>query len=100
MKLIAFLWAALVAAPGMAGELVSHNGGDTIRLADEECTNQPVLSHLRPELRAQFRAASAVLQGHDFAACWHITPDGAHLIYEDGDEGRVPFHALHPLISV
>lgn len=99
MKEVAFLCAALAVAPVMAGELVSHEGDATIRLADKECTSQPVLDQLKPELRPQFRAASAVLQGRAFDACWHITPRGAHLIYEDGDEGLVPFDALKPLID-
>ena len=100
MKSVALVLAALAFAPAMAGELVSHDGDDTIRLAEGECTSESVLSKLPPELRAQFRAASAVLQGRSFAACWHITPRGAHLIYEDGDEGLVPFDALKPLLSV
>lgn len=100
-KTIAFLCAALVLAPAaMARELVSHDGDDTIRLVDDECTSETVLSKLPPEVRAQFRAASAVLQGRSFSACWHITPQGAHLIYEDGDEGLVPFDSLKPLISI
>ena len=100
MKFVAFLCAALVVGSAMAGELVSHNGDDTIRLVDQECTSQLVLDQLQPESRPQFREASAFLQGQAFAACWRATPTGALLIYEDGDQGMVPFDALKPLTSV
>jgi hypothetical protein len=100
MKLVAFLSAVLVASSAMAGELVSHSGDDTIRLVDDQCTSQLVLDQLQPESRPQFRAASVFLQGQAFAACWRATPTGALLIYEDGDQGMVPFDVLKPLTSV
>lgn len=100
MKSVAFLCAALVAGCSMAGELVSHNGDDTIRLVDEECSSQPVLDRLEPELKPQFRAVSVFLRGQAFAACWRATPSGALLIYEDGDQGMIPFDVLKPLTSV
>ncbi len=100
MKSAVFLCAALFASHAMAGELVSHNGDDTIRLVDDECSSQPVLDQLEPEIRPQFRAASVFLQGQAFAACWRATPTGALLIYEDGDQGMVPFEVLKPLTSV
>ena len=100
MKSVAFLGAALVAGCAISGELVSHNGDDTIRLVDEQCTSQSVLDQLQPELRPQFRAASVFLQGQAYAACWRATPTGALLIYEDGDQGIVPYDVLKPLTSV
>jgi hypothetical protein len=100
MKAIAFLCATLSMASAIAGELVSYGDGNTIRLADSACTSEKVLSQVEPEFRTQFRAASADLQGKQFTACWHITPDGAHLIYEDGDQGLVPLARLKPLLSI
>ena len=100
MKAVTFLCATLVMAPVMAGELVAHAGRNTIRLAEGQCTSETVLRRLEPELQSQFRAASVVLEGSTFTACWRITPAGAHLVYEDGDQGLVPFNRLKPLISI
>lgn len=94
------LCATLAMGAAMATELVSHQDGNTIRFGEAACSNESVLNRLPPELRAQFRAASAVLDGQNFQACWRVTPAGAYLIYEDGDQGLVPFGSLRPLISV
>lgn len=100
MKAIAFLCASLSMASAIAAELVSYHDGNTIRLADGACTSEKVLNQVEPEFRTQLRAASANLKGKHFAACWHITPAGAHLIYEDGDEGLVPLSRLKRLLSI
>ena len=93
MKL-AFLCAALVMAPAFADDLVARNGADEIRLADRPCVSAQVLTHLPPTLHSQFRAASAVVQGHSFAACWRVQGSSAVLLYEDGDRGLVPLSSL------
>jgi hypothetical protein len=98
MKL-AILCAALAAAPAIAGELVARQGSDTIRLADAACTSEPVLSRLQPQTRSQFRAATAFVQGRTFVACWRMTPNAAHLVYEDGDQGLIPLTDLKPQLS-
>ena len=53
MKAVTFLCATLVMAPVMAGELVAHAGGNTIRLAEGQCTSETVLRRLEPELQSQ-----------------------------------------------
>jgi hypothetical protein len=80
----------------MAGDLVARQGGDTVHLADAPCTSPQVLSQLEPKLHYQFKAATATVQGHTFSACWHLTKAGAHLLYEDGDQGLVPLSDLKP----
>ena len=93
------LCAALAAAPAMAGDLVGRQGGDTVRLADGPCTSERVLGMLEPQLHSQFKAATAVVQGNNFAACWRKTGAVAHLLYEDGDQGIVPMSDLKPELS-
>ena len=100
MKAIVFLGATISMASVIAGELVSYEDGNTIRLGDGACTSKKVLRQIESELQQHFRAASADLQGKHFTACWHITPAGAHLIYEDGDQGFVPLTHLKRLLSV
>ena len=98
MRLL-LLCAALAATPTFAGELVARQGNDMIRLADAACTTQSVLSRLAPGMRGQFKAASAVVDGRTFAACWRMLPAGAHVIYEDGDQGLVPLSDLKPQLT-
>lgn len=101
MKRIALLClAAAAVAPALATELVSYEGGNTIRLADGACTNETVLARLDPQLHNFFKAASAVVNGRSFSACWSMTPAGAHLIYEDGDQGLVRRDSLKVLLAV
>jgi hypothetical protein len=54
---------------------------------------------LEPQLHSQFKAATAVVQGNNFAACWRKTGAVAHLLYEDGDQGIVPMSDLKPELS-
>lgn len=96
---LALLCAALAAAPAMAGDLVARHGDDSLRLANRPCTSEAVLGRLQPELHAHFKAASAVVQGRTFAACWRATGKAAHLVYEDGDQGIVPLNELAPELS-
>ena len=100
MKAIVVLCATFSLATAIAGELVSYEDGNTIRLADGACNSEKVLRQVEPKFHTLFRAASAVLEGQQFTACWHITAAGAHLIYEDGDEGFVPLRSLKPLLSI
>ena len=96
---VVLLCAALAAAPAMAGDMVARQGGDTVHLADAPCTSPKVLSRLEPKLQDQFKAATATVQGRTYAACWHLTRAGAHLLYEDGDQGLVPLSDLKPELT-
>jgi len=90
---------ALVAAPAFANDLVARQGSDVIRLVNAACTSEGVLSRVSPQMRSQFRAAQATVDGRTYAACWRMTPSAAHLVYEDGDQGLVPLSALKPQLS-
>ncbi len=98
MRLI-LLCAALAAAPAFAGNLVARQGGDSVRLAEAPCKAEQVLSQLDPQLQEKYQEASATVQGRTFAACWRMTPNGAHLLYEDGDQGMVPTSDLKPELT-
>lgn len=82
--------AALAAAPAWADEVVASNGEDSVRLSDQPCSSEKVLSRLPPNMRVLVHDASATVQGQVFKACWVIDGDSAHLLYEDGDQGLVP----------
>src|SRR5947208_10463457 len=81
---------ALAVAPVWADEVVASNGEDLVRLSDQPCTSEKVLSTLPPNLRVLVHEASATVQGQLYKACWVIEGDVAHLLYEDGDQGLVP----------
>jgi len=100
MKTIVCLFAALTMTSPMASELVSHSGNSSIRLTEQACTVEPVLKQLAPGAQSDFRAAFVVLGGNRFKACWRPTPGGAHLLYEDGDQGLVPLSGFRMLLSV
>lgn len=82
--------AALVAAPALADELVASNGSDSVRLSDNPCSSDQVLSRLTPKFRELMKDANAVVNGQPFRACWIVDGDAAHLLYEDGDQGLIP----------
>lgn len=82
--------AALAAAPAFADELVASNGQDSVKLSDQPCSNEQVLSRLTPKFREAMKDASAVVGGQAFRACWIVDGDSAHLLYEDGDQGLIP----------
>ncbi|MCM2251952.1 MAG: hypothetical protein NDJ19_06300 [Ramlibacter sp.] len=98
MRLV-LVCAALAAAPAIAGDMVARHGGDSVRLGEGPCTSERVLGRLEPKLHPHFRAASAVVQGNNFAACWRKTGSVAVLLYEDGDQGIVPLADLKPELS-
>lgn len=88
------LCAALAVTPAFADDLIARSGSDTVRLADSPCSSEQVLKHLQPQMHAQFRAASAVVEGRSFSACWRVMGQVAHLLYEDGDQGVIPLTDL------
>ncbi len=83
--------AALFAAPAFADELVASNGKDSVRLTDKPCTSEKVLNQLKPGFRTMMKDANAVVSGQQFRACWVIEGESAHLLYEDGDQGLIPW---------
>lgn len=96
MKSLLVLCAALAVGPALAESLVARNGNDSVRLADGPCTSELVLSRLQPQMHGQYKAASAVVEGQTFSACWRVVGNAAHLLYEDGDQGIIPLAELKP----
>lgn len=99
MKVVLLCAALAAAAPAIARDLVARQGSDSVRLAEGRCQVEQVLSRLDPQLQEQYKEATATVQGRTFAACWRMTPDGAHLLYEDGDQGLVPTADLKPELT-
>lgn len=86
--------AGLASPPAQAQDLVVNDGHDSIRLTDAACSSEAVLQRIDPADRAQFRTASATLQGQRYAACWSRVSTAVYLVYEDGDQGLVPLARL------
>lgn len=91
--------AALAVAPAFSQDLIARQGEDSVRLTEESCKSELVLSRLEPGMHGEFRAASAVLQGQRFNACWRMMGNAAYLVYEDGDQGVIPATELKPELT-
>jgi hypothetical protein len=101
MKAVVFCAAvaAFAAAPSFAQDLIARQGDDSVRLSEDACKSDLVLSRLEPGMADEFHAASAVFQGQRFQACWRMMGNAAYLIYEDGDQGIIPATELKPELS-
>ena len=101
MKAVVFCAAiaAFAAAPAFAQDLIARQGDDSVRLSEDACKSELVISRLEPGMAEQFRAASAVFQGQRFQACWRMMGNAAYLIYEDGDQGVIPAGELKPELA-
>lgn len=102
MKAVVFcaaVAAAFAVAPSFAQDLVARQGDDSVRLSDDTCKSELVLSRIEPGTAEEFHAASAMFQGQRFQACWRMVGNAAYLIYEDGDQGIIPASELKPELS-
>lgn len=90
----------LALPPAFADSLVARDGGNLVRLIDGPCQSEQILTKLLPHMQGQFKAASVVLQGETFSACWRVQGNAAHLLYEDGDQGLIPLADLKPELTV
>ena len=90
---------AFAAAPSFAPDLIARQGDDSVRLSEDACKSQLVISRLEPGMADEFRAASALFQGQRYQACWRMMGNAAYLIYEDGDQGIIPATELKPELS-
>ena len=101
MKAVVFCAAltAFAAAPSFAQDLIARPGDDSVRLSEEACKSELVISRLEPGMADEFHAASAMFQGQRFQACWRMMGNAAYLIYEDGDQGIIPAAELKPELS-
>jgi hypothetical protein len=84
--------AALLCAAGssFANTMLARQGSDWVRVTDKPCTDQRVLSHLAPGAESRFMAASSIIGGAPFAACWTLSGNMALIIFDDGDKGMIP----------
>ena len=101
MKAVVFCaaLAAFAAAPSFAQDLIARQGDDSVRLSDDACKSELVISRLEPGMAAEFHSASAMFQGQRFQACWRMMGNAAYLIYEDGDQGIIPATELKPELT-
>jgi hypothetical protein len=101
MKAVVFCaaLATLASAPVFAQDLIARQGDDSVRLSEEACKSDLVLSRLEPGDIKDYHAASAMFQGQRFQACWRMVGNAAYLIYEDGDQGVIPAQELKPELS-
>jgi hypothetical protein len=97
--LVCAVLAVAAAFPVFADELVARQGNDSIHLSESPCTSQVVLNQVEPGAREAMHAASAVVGGQSFNACWRVVGSVAHVIYEDGDQGLVPLTELKAELS-
>lgn len=82
---------ALLAFSAAADDMVASNGRDSVRLTQKPCS-PAILATIPPQFQKQAKAASAVVGGAIYTACW--IPSGDHVIlsYDDGDTGIIPVH--------
>jgi hypothetical protein len=101
MKAVVFCaaLATFAVAPAFAQDLIARQGDDSVRLSEETCKSDLILSRLEPGTAKEFRSASAVFQGQRFQACWRMMGNAAYLVYEDGDQGIIPAQELKPELS-
>lgn len=91
---------SLIASTAFASEMVASNGDDSVRISDSPCLYAAVLQHIKPEDRKAYRKAGARVEGKTYFACWRISGNAVHLIYEDADQGIIPVHLFKEVPSV
>ena len=70
--------------------MVLRDGNDTLTLTTTPC-NPKVAALIRPEARANFRDAVAVVGGQTFQACWVLhSPEVIYVHFEDNDRVLIP----------
>lgn len=90
---------ALLLSWGMtyAADMVVRQGNNYVRISDSPCVHGGTLAILMPEWRDKFKKAVAVINGKTWFACWILEDDGqGYVLYEDGDENRLPMAAFKP----
>lgn len=86
------LIAALAAGSAMAGDLVTSQGRDSVRLTQEPC-HPSVLRVIPQGERGYYRKAVVYFEGKSWIACWAPMGDQkefVHLWYSDADQGLIP----------
>lgn len=96
------LMAALLCAAGsaMSASLVAKQGNDWVRIYNQPCSDEKVLDRIPEPSRKGFQKAQAFFGGQMYSACWAANGGGVHLVYDDGDQGIVPFGDLKEDLGV
>lgn len=81
-------------------DMIASNGNDRVRLTDKPCTTAKVLEMINPILHSRVRQASATVGAKSYLACWMVLGEHAALLYEDGDQGRIPLRDFKPAPGV
>lgn len=83
-----FLAAILAAGPALADDYVARSGTDSIRLTQAACYSE-VLATTPKELHERLRAATAIVGGQTYSACWVESGGFVFIAYADGDRGQI-----------
>ena len=92
--------ATLAAGPAVAGDMIARQGADEVRLFDSPCVSVETMVRIDPQERDQYRKAQGLFQGQRFFGCWRKNGSIAQILWEDGDQGIVPFVELKPLLEI
>jgi hypothetical protein len=86
-----------------AEDRIARQGHDEVMISESPCMFASVLIEIDkvlPGQREQFRRAVTHFGGKKYFACWRPMGGGAHLVYEDGDQGIVPFADFKRVLSL
>lgn len=89
-RLYIMIASVLLASCAHMQSVVASDGRNSVRLTDQPCVDAAVLKHLNPKYRDVVQEASAVIDGHQYAACWMVDRDQAHLLFDDGEQALIP----------
>jgi hypothetical protein len=90
-RILAAIAALFIAFGALAQARVASDGKSSVRITLDVCTAQPVLALIPEIYRNVVRDATSTLDGKEWHACWFMDGDKVHLLYEDGDQGLMPF---------
>lgn len=100
-KILAVFLAIGLFSTAYAESFIARQGKDYVLVhKDKSCENKAILALIPKALAPQFHAAEAVVGGQKYQACFIESPQGVILVYEDGDQGLVPYEAFTKLKEV
>ena len=98
--LFAVLFASFTAAASSTVMRMDDGQGHYVRLFATPCNNDMVLARTPPNFRPRMQAGETKIDGKLYGMCWTALPDGTvGIVYEDGDQGRLPIQAFKVEIS-
>lgn len=91
-----FLALAILSNSVLADDMVFREGKDSIRITQGECP-AVVLALIPEQYRKNFMAASAIVSGKSYQACWMVLNDGRVFVqYDDADTGVLYITSFQP----